>query len=114
MPIRLRLTLLMVLGAAALVAAGSSALALSLEGGARATLQQVLLQRSHRVVAALKAGELQVAGPPGPVVAQIDQSVVQIVDGTGAVKYTTDLAGTASLVRGSLLQQAERGPIWLE
>ncbi len=104
----------MVLGAALLVASSSAALALSLEGGARATLQQVLLQRSHRVVAALSAGELQVAVPPAPAVAQIDQSVVQIVDGSGAVKYTTDLAGKASLVRGALLRQAERGPVWLE
>jgi hypothetical protein len=113
-PIRLRLTLLMVLGAAVLAAVTSSALALSLEGGARATLQQVLLQRSHRVVAALKAGYLQLGSPQAPAVAQIDQSVVQIVAATGAVQYTTNVAGAAPLVRGSLLRQAGRGPIWLE
>jgi len=113
-PIRLRLTLLMVVGAAVLVGASSSALALSLDGGARATLQQVLLHRSRRVVAALEAGDLQREGPQLPAVAQIDQSVVQILAGSGAVQYTTELAGTASLLPGSELRQAARGPIWLE
>lgn len=114
MPIRLRLTLLMVLGAVVLVVASSLALALSLDGGARATLQQVLIQRSRRVVAALDAGDLQRAGPQVPAVAQIDQSVVQILAGSGVMKYTTELAGTGSLVPGFELRAAARGPIWLE
>ncbi len=114
MPIRLRLTLLIVLGAAVLVAACSTALALSLEGGARATLQQVLLQRSHRVIAALDTGDLQRTRPQVPAVAQIDQSVVQILSGGGAVQYTTALAGTASLLLPSELRAAESGPLWLE
>ena len=114
MPIRLRLTLLMVVGAALLVAASSSALALSLNGGARATLQQVLLQRSRRVVAALASGDLRRAGAKVPAVAQIDQSVVQILAGGGTVQYTTELAGTASLLPASDLRPAARGPVWLE
>lgn len=114
MAIRLRLTLLMVCGAAVLVAVASTALALSLEGGAQATLKQVLLQRAQRVVMALKAGDLAVAGRPVPVVAQIDQTVVQVVDANAAVRYTTDLAGHTSLLSESTLRSAELGPVWVE
>ncbi len=104
----------MVCGAAVLVAAGSLLLAFSLSAGARATLQQVLVQRSRRVVTALKEGDLGGAAGPLPVVAQLDQSVVQLVSGDAAVRFTTDRAGHSSLLAVPTLRHAERAPVWVE
>ncbi|MHB1639271.1 MAG: HAMP domain-containing protein [Candidatus Dormibacteria bacterium] len=73
-----------------------------------------LFQRAQRVVTALKAGDLAVAGRPPPALAPIDQTVVQLVDANATVRYTTGLAGPASLLPASTLRSAERGPVWVE
>lgn len=112
MPIRARLTLLMVLGAATLVAAGGLAFALSLEGGARATLQQVLQDRARRVEAALSVGQLGV-GSTAATVPHVDQTVVQVLASSGSVRYATQMAGDASLLSAGQLALAEASPIWL-
>lgn len=115
MPIRVRLTLLMVCGAAILVAASSALLAFSLDGGARATLQQVLSQRSERVVRALQEGHLLNGGSgTSLVVSQIDQSVVQLVNTNAVVEFTTSSAGHFSLLSTSTLRLAARGAVWLQ
>lgn len=112
MPIRARLTLLMVLGAATLVAAGGLAFAVSLEGGARATLQQVLQDRARRVEAALSVGQLGVGGTAATV-PHVDQTVVQVLAASGSVRYATQMAGDASLLSADQLALAEASPIWL-
>lgn len=104
----------MVCGAAALVALASTVLALTLDGGAQATLKHVLVQRAQRVVSALQQGDFMAGSRPAPVEAQIDQTVVQLVDVNTTVRYTTALAGETSLLPASVLRSAAQAPVWVE
>ncbi len=113
MPIRLRLTLVMAVGTAALVGIGSAVFLQSLQAGAQGTLERVLVHRARRVTADLGAGRLPVVvrSPPVP---QADQSLVQVIGLGGRLEYTTELAGRVPLLSPARLARARATRIWFE
>ena len=98
MPIRIRLSLIVALTTALVLAIGGIVLEANLGSGIRGTLKDALRQSALRVEADLSRGALTLSRP-GQVPAVIkDQNMVQVLSQIGQVEYATETSGVIPLL----------------
>ena len=114
MPIRIRLSLIVALTTALVLAIGGIVLEANLGSGIRGTLKDALRQSALRVQADLSRGALTLSRP-GQVPAVVkDQNIVQVLSQIGQVEYATETSGVIPLLSSAVIRNALKGPQFIE
>lgn len=100
--------------AAVMVLAGGAGLDLSLRAEMHATIGDSLRRAARRMESQLAAHRVELAGVRHRAVPVAGQSSAQIILSDGAVGYTTTLAGAASLLSRTQIQEASHKPLILQ
>ena len=114
MPIRIRLSLIVALTTALLLAVGGVVLEANLGSGIRGTLKDSLRQSALRVQADLSKGALTLSKPGQVPVVVKDQNIVQVLSQIGQVEYATETSGVVPLLSSTAIRNALSGPQFSE
>lgn len=112
MPIRWRLTIGIVIATTFLVVTAGLLFESNLSSAIQATLKRSLQRRQHRVEFQLISRQLILS--TAPIVLTQDQSVVQVIDPTHKLQYSTARAGSKPILNVSQLKIAQNRSLWFE
>ena len=103
MPLRLKIALLVGIISMALVLTGGVYLYQSVSSSIRATIERSLVKKTDRVLAEVESGEIAFREGSSLTISK-DQSVIQIYAPKGALLYTSQAAGTRSILGNNILK----------